>query len=139
MKNNKTKEVYENYVCPSCFNKLYECSCEHGFLPYTLLMIDEGIQEHVRVLNQKGYTTLDSCESHTRHENMYISFVRDYGFGKTLPMPEGFDKLKRNNAVSVMYGRSLTDEEFEDKKKEYLSNLLEWCNNLPSRTNSNIS
>lgn len=137
MKNDKTKDMYENYVCPSCFNKLYECSCEHGFLPYNLLMIDSGIQEHVRVLNQKGYTTLDSCESHNRYENMYISFVSDYGFGNTLPLPKGFEKLKKNNAVSIMYGRGCTDGEFEGKKKEYLNNLLDWCRDLPSRVNRN--
>ena len=133
MKNNKTKNVYENYVCPACFNRLHECSCKHGLLPHSLIMIDKEIQEHVRILNQKGYITLDSCESHNKYGNMYISFVLDYGFGDTLPLPKGFKKIKKNNAVSAMYDQRLTDEGMENKKNEYLKTLLDWCKDLPKR------
>lgn len=131
MKNNLTRNVYENYVCPTCFNKLYECSCKHGLLPHTLLMIDEGVQEHVRLLNKKGYITLDSCESHNKYGNLYISFVYDYGFGKSVMLPNGFKKLNKNHAVSIMYDQNLSDKEYEDKKQEYLETLLHWCEDLP--------
>ena len=127
----RNKESYMNYVCPYCFNTLDECICE-GYLPYHLIWIDSGIQEHVRVLNQKGYRTVDSCESHSKYGNMYISFVYDYGFGDTLPLPNGFERMKKNGAVSFIYKSGITDEEFEEQKREHLSNLLDWCYNLPS-------
>lgn len=127
----KNKESYMNYVCPHCFYTLDECKCENS-LPYYLIWIDKGIQEHVRILNQKGYRTNDSCESHSKYMNMYISFVYDYGFGDTLPLPNGFKRMKKNSAVSVLYNNKMTDEEFEIQKKEHLANLLEWCNSLPN-------
>lgn len=127
----KDKESYLNYVCPHCFCTLDKCKCDCN-LPYYLIWVDKGIQEHVKVLNQKGYRTNDSCESHSKYMNMYISFVCDYGFGDTLPLPNGFKRMKKNGAVSVLYNNKITDEEFEMQKKEHLNNLLEWCNSLPN-------
>ena len=129
--NKRDMDSYLNYVCPNCFNKVYDCRCIGDLMPFHLIMIDNGIQEHVRILNQKGYITLDSCECHSKSCNTYISFRRDYGFGTTLPIPEGFKKLNKNSAVSTMYDTNMTDEEFEKKKQENLNVLLEWCKALP--------
>lgn len=131
----RDKKSYMNYVCPHCFHTLDECTCEI-YLPYHLIWIDRGIQEHVRILNQKGYKTTNSCESHNKNTNMYISFAYDYGFGDTLPMPNGFDLMKSHNAVSFLYKGKTTDEEFEVQKKEHLADLLEWCRNLPKFNSS---
>lgn len=128
------KKSYKNFVCPYCFNTLDGCTCE-SHLPHYLIWIDSGIQEHIRILNQKGYRTKESCESHNRHMNMYISFAYDYGFGDTLPVPNGF-RLKRDNTVSLIYNKNITDDEFEVQKQRHLDSLLEWCRDLP-RYNDN--
>lgn len=119
-----------DYVCADCFNTLENCTCKNRPMKKVIIAVDKNIQEHVRILNQKGYITLDCCESHNKHGNMYISFTSDYGFGTALPLPNGFKKLKKC-AVSIMYKKNISDEEFSSKKKEYLDTLLEWCNNLP--------
>lgn len=118
----------EEYVCPKCFNMVNECTCD--YMPHYLIWIDSGIQKHVRILNEKGYKTNNSCESHNKNGNMYISFVFDYGFGDTLPLPKHFKRMK-NNVVSFMYDRKATDEEFNTQKKQRLADLLEWCLELP--------
>ena len=75
---NKNKEAYTNYVCPYCWNTLDKCTCEL-FPPYHLILIDRNIQEHVRLLNEKGYRTMACCEGHRmRCINTYITFADDY-------------------------------------------------------------
>lgn len=135
----RDKSIYENYVCPKCFYTLDKCKCT-SFPHYNIWWIDKGIQEHVRVLNEKGYKTQYSCESHTPQDNLYIMFYNKYDFGNTLPVPEGF-KCKNNvNTIEHVYGKDsktrkkMTKEEFETEKRKHLDVLLEWCKSLPEQT-----
>lgn len=122
---------YRDYVCPNCFNMLDDCECE--LRPYHLIMIDNGIQEHVRTLRNKGYITTGCCESHEEIcISIYISFAQDYGFGTTVQLPEGFKFNKRKNAIVSDFNRKLSRTEFESEKKKRLNALLEWCMNLPN-------
>lgn len=124
-------ELYRDYVCPNCFNTLDNCGCE--LRPYSLIMIDNGIQEHIRTLRNKGYVTTGCCESHEDIcISIYISFNTNYGFGTTIPLPEGFKFNKKKNAIIYDFNRKLSREEVETEKKNKLDALLEWCKNLPN-------
>ena len=123
MVNIELLEKYKNYVCPNCFNILGQCKC--GLKPYHLIMIDSKVQESVRILNEKGYITTGSCESHKEIcLDIYISFNRNYNF-ETLP--DGFIYDKNKYAVVYKY-RSKKD--IENQKEQKLFALLEWCKSL---------
>jgi hypothetical protein len=95
-------------------------------------MIDNGIQEHIRTLRNKGYITTGCCESHEDIcISIYISFNTNYGFGTTIQLPEGFKFNKNKNAIIYDFNRKLSREEIEERKKNKLIELLEWCKNLP--------
>lgn len=132
---------YGEYVCPHCFNQIVKCSCDA--LPRHLILIDEGIQEHVRILNDKGYATMFCCESHSVHQNLYIAFAYAYGFGGALPGPEGFKCKNGGKTVERIYGRDsrarkeMTAEAFEAEKKKSLESLLAWAKALPENTGPN--
>lgn len=131
----KSKDAYMNYICPYCWNTLDDCTCEL-FPPYHLILIDRNIQEHIRLLNQKGYRTTACCEGHrTICLNTYIAFSDNY-FADT-GLPEGFEWDKKRRIVTYTYPMKLTEEEMEELKKEKLETLLEWCKNLPSRNMEN--
>lgn len=130
--NKRGIESYLNYVCPCCFNQLMDCKCNGDLFPMSMIMVDLGVQEAVRILNKKGYRTLDSCEGHSKYSNTYISFRSNYGFGESLPLPDGFGKMKKNHAVSTMYDMSLSDECYELQKKMNLDALLSWAESLPT-------
>ena len=124
-------ELYKDYVCPTCYNLVDNCSCD--LRPYHLIMIDRGIQEHIRVLRNKGYITVGCCESH--HEVclvIYIAFAKDYGFGKTISLPDGFKYNKTKRSIVYNYNKKLSMEEIEIEKKIRLNQLLEWCKQLPN-------
>ena len=129
-------DIYFDYVCEKCFRTPMECTCE--FKPWNLKFIDRGIQEHVRILNEKGYITNGCCESHYKGNcvNINICFIRDYGFGKTLPLPDGFKTIKSKYAVIYEYKnvKKITEEDMNIQKKAQLNKLLEWCNSLPACT-----
>lgn len=127
----KSKAAYMNYICPYCWNTLNNCTCEL-FPPYHLIFIDKGIQEHIRILNEKGYRTTGCCEGHMKIcINTYIAFSDNYF--KDTDIPEGFRYNKKRKMVTYTYSTRLTKEKMEELKKEKLEVLLEWCNNLPSR------
>lgn len=122
---------YKDYVCPNCFHTLDNCECE--LRPYSLIMIDSGIQEHIRILRSKGYITTGCCESHEEIcISIYISFNVDYGFGAIIKLPEGFKFNKKKNAIIYDFNKKLSREEIEKEKKNKLIELLEWCKNLPN-------
>ena len=131
---------YGEYVCPHCFNQIDKCSCEA--LPGHLILIDEGIQEHVRILNDKGYATMFCCESHNPHHNLYVSFAYAHGFGGALPGPEGFKCKNSGRTVEHLYGKDsrarkkMTPDQFEAEKKASLESLLAWAKALPENTGS---
>lgn len=133
----KNKKAYENFVCPHCWNTLNKCTCDI-FPPYHLIFIDRNIQEHVRILNEKGYHTTGCCEGHLEHHkerkgsaNTHIICGRDYF--KETGIPEGFKYCKRGMGVAYDYSSKLTKEQFIAIKEEKLAVLLEWVKSLPNR------
>lgn len=131
----KNKDVYMNYICPYCWNTLDNCTCDL-FPPYHLIYIDKNIQEHIRVLNEKGYRTTACCESHMDIcINTYIAFADNY-FTHT-DTPDGFKYDKKRRMVTYTYSTKLTEEKMEELKKEKLETLLEWCKSLPNRSMEN--
>ena len=123
-----------NYVCPYCWNTINKCICDL-FPPYHLILIDEGIQEHIRILNEKGYHTTGCCEGHDKVcINTYIAFARDYFEDDDIP--EGFKYNKKKRIVSYTYSTKLKRDNMKELKKEKLEVLLEWCKSLPNKNNN---
>ena len=88
----KNKDAYMNYVCPYCWHTLNKCTCEL-FPPYHLMFIDRNIQEHIRILNEKGYRTTGCCEGHREVcISTYVSFANDYLDGINMPNRFKYDK-----------------------------------------------
>ena len=88
------------------------------------------------ILNEKGYCTTNSCESHNQNGNMYVAFAFDYGFDETA-LPCDFVYVKKGQAVSFMYKHCPTDEEFAVQKREHLAVLLDWCRASPASPQPN--
>lgn len=126
----RDKSIYENYVCPSCFNQMDKCTCD-VFPNYYLIWIDKGIQEHIKTLNDKGYDTEYSCESHEPKNIIYITFCKEHGIGNNIPIPEGFKYTKSRCHLEHRYDKKMSMEDFEKEKQKHLDILLEWCRNLP--------
>lgn len=130
----KSKAAYMNYVCPYCWNTINKCTCDL-FPPYHLILIDEGIQEHIRILNEKGYHTTGCCEGHDKVcINTYIAFARDYF--KETDIPEGFKYNKKKRMINYTYSTKLKRDNIKELKREKLEVLLEWCKNLPNKNNN---
>lgn len=127
----RSKAAYINYVCPYCWHTLNKCTCDL-FPPYHLILIDENIQEHIRILNEKGYRTTACCEGHMKVcINTYIAFADDYF--QDVGTPEGFKYNKKRRTIAYTYSAKFTKEQMEEIKKEKLETLLEWCKMLPNR------
>lgn len=126
--------AYFNYVCPQCFCSLDECKCVN--YPTSLIHIDRNIQQHVRILHDKGYATLYCCESHYTESGekreIYISFAKEYGFGDRVTIPNGFHYNKQHRLLGCMIKKNLTEEQMNKVKTEKLAKLLEWCKDLPN-------
>ena len=132
MKNTGKMSAYKNYVCPVCFQQLPNCECEVN-MPYTLLFIDEKIQEHIRLLNRKGYMTSGCCESHYDRENgtnIHISFTMLPKKEYLDTLPKGF-KYYKPDAIICYISPKHTKAEFEEIKTQKLSELLDWVKSLP--------
>lgn len=131
----KSKTAYMNYVCPYCWNTLNNCTCDL-FPPYHLVFIDKNIQEHIRILNEKGYRTVGCCEGHVKVcINTYIAFSDNYF--KDTGTPDGFKYDKKRRIVTYTYSTKLSKEDMERIKEEKLKTLLEWCKSLPNRNTEN--
>lgn len=131
----KSKAAYINYVCPYCWHTLNKCTCDL-FPPYHLIFIDKDIQEHICMLNEKGYRTTGCCEGHMKVcLNTYISFADNYF--KDTGIPDGFRYDKKRRMITYTYSTKLTKEKMEEIKKEKLDTLLEWCESLPNRSMKN--
>lgn len=132
------EDLILNYVCPRCFHNIYKCKCDSKPY-YSLWWIDRNIQEIIRILNQKGYKTQYSCESHDPQSTIYISFMNRCQPDHTIPAPNGFELKGGGNIIEHKYGKDsrarkkMTMEEFEAEKKECLANLLEWAKALPEQ------
>lgn len=127
----KNKEAYMNFVCPYCWHTLDNCICDL-FPPYHLIFIDRNIQEHIRLLNEKGYRTMGCCEGHREVcINTYITFPEDYF--KEINTPKGFKYDRKRRTITYAYSMKLTEEKMEELKAEKLKVLLEWIKSLPNR------
>lgn len=127
----KSKSAYMNYICPYCWHTLNNCTCDL-FPPYHLIFIDKNIQEHIRILNEKGYYTTACCEGHIKVcINTYVAFADNYFVG--VGIPEGFRYDKKRKTISYTYSTKLSKVEMEKVKMEKLETLLEWCKRLPNR------
>lgn len=123
--------LYLSYVCPQCFCSLDECKCSHH--PTSLIHIDRNIQQHIRILHDKGYATLFCCESHYgMPSEIYISFAREYGFGDGVSLPNGFQYNRNYRQLQYSFRRNLSEEQMNQIKAEKLEELLQWCENLPN-------
>lgn len=127
----KNLHTYKEYVCPECFKQLPECKCPS--LPWHLVQIDLGIQEQIRILNNKGYNTCFCCSGHYDPSSLviYIKFGRPYLFDR---FPEEFKYNKRNQTLSYTYTKKdkKTEEIYKERQAKLLADLLEWANELPS-------
>ena len=131
----RNKDAYMNYICPHCWNTLDNCSC-HVFPPYHLTLIDRNIQEHIRILNEKGYRTTACCEGHREVcLSTYVAFANNY-FDDT-SVPDGFKYDEKGQMIIYTYSTKLTGEKMEEIKKEKLTTMLEWCKKLPNRNMEN--
>lgn len=132
----RRKKDYRDFVCSKCLRQLPECKCEYNY--YGLINIDEGIQDTIRILNEKKYTTTGCCEGHYRNENdleyvgndiIFVSFAFNVKFDK-----EPID-FKWNNRKNMYYyelkSRGKTKEEYYKDKIEHLKILLDWAESLP--------
>ena len=127
----KNKKAYEHYVCPYCWNALNKCTCDI-FPPYHLVFIDKNMQEHIRLLNNKGYRTTSCCEGHKEVcMNTYIAFADNYF--DDISAPDGFKYDKKRKIVTHTYSTKLSEEKMEELKKDNLFTLLEWCKSLPNK------
>ena len=135
MKNTRTMEIYNQYVCPKCFHKLPECTCGES-IPETLLHIDEGLQEHIRILCNKGYYTTVCCEGHWNEEHgiyTYIGCKADIDKAVDIfPLPDGFKLDRRNKIINCKIKSDLGKEKAEELKAKRLNDLLEWIESLPA-------
>ena len=127
----KDKEAYMNFVCPHCWYTLNKCTCDI-FPPYHLIFVDKNIQEHIRLLNEKGYNTTGCCEGHQKIcISTYIAFPEDYF--EELGVAEGFKYNKKRGMIIYDYSQKLTEEKMEELKAEKLKVLLDWIKSLPNR------
>ena len=125
------KKRMKDYVCEVCFYQLKSCKCVGGS-PYRMIMIDEEIQEHIRILKDKKYITTGSCAGHQEIcFCTYISFAIDYDFG-SMQLPKDFVYNKKRRTITYEYQRGLSKECFKKLRKEKLNDLLEWCRTLPT-------
>lgn len=124
----RSKKLYELYVCPKCFNQLNKCTCKL-YPPYELIMIDKKLQDHIRLLNEKGYRTWACCEGHAAGEEIYIRLLVTRDMLKT-KLPSGF-WFDKSEFIRCRIPKECGDG-FEEFKDERLSELKEWIINLPS-------
>ena len=123
----KNLSHYRNYVCPECFEQLNVCRC--NFMPHSLIMIDEGVQECVRELNKKNYRTSGCCEGHFRGvcRDLYISFGIEYNVFDNLP--DGFYYNEKRRMIIYVYNAE-NQADFEVEKIIAAEKLTEWVKSL---------
>ena len=127
----KDETLIDYYVCSNCFSRVMDCNCDH-FPSGTLIYIDKGIQEHIKILRSKKYMTTSSCESHSPNGGIQITFSRYDGI-EGLELPEGFVGQPFGTSVEFHYPKNMSTKDFKSEKKKRLAILLEWCKNLPER------
>lgn len=130
MKVRRSKKVLENYVCPTCWHQVQNCTCQ-CYPPWSLVMIDVNIQEIIRTLNEKGYQTIGCCESHFGDScSIYVAFPFDMEFPT---LPDGFSYSKRKPSVSYMFKKNERENKdlYEWTKAKKIEALSIWARDLP--------
>lgn len=119
------------YVCPRCFNRVEQCTCE--YYPESLAQLDRNIWPIVKVLNEKWYFTDSCCEGHIgSNEMMYIIFKKSYKF--KVPLPKGFEGNSATLKANIC-GRS--EQAKKRNKRKLLNSLYDWACSLESRKPEN--
>lgn len=138
MKNHK----YTDYVCPICWHKLTECTCD--FDNNNLIQIDEGMQYAIRELNKKGYRTECCCEGHymdcLKGGDMYITFRQGSdpegcpnGWNRCICKDEYHPTVLINHTIkSGSKAKSKWRPYFEEGKIKSLEALNRWVDSLPN-------
>lgn len=139
------KKQFSDYVCPHCFLQLQDCTCGENYSPQSLIQIDEGIQDPVRMCNMKGWFTTGCCEGHPHDQSKgvgaYIQFDADYvppyfPMGWTVSKHSG---QRRGESVVNLSKVAKVHTKFPEKKlgmllkkkDELLQELTEWADSLP--------
>lgn len=129
----RNKQAYNNFVCPKCFRQLNKCTCPY-FPPWTLIFIDEHIQDQVRILNEKGYVTTGCCEAHFDMPGSWTHVCLQENYPEIVEhLPVNYKYMKGKHAIYFAYPQGLTEEEHAAMKEKALSVLLDWCKGLPAR------
>lgn len=125
----RNKSVFNRYVCYTCFKRVNECTCEF-YPPTSLIMIDEAMQDIVRIMNEKGFRTMGCCESHYKGvcQCIYVA-IGSFKYEITT-FPEGFVWNRYRHSLAHEYKRNISKEEFEAEKAKYLKILREWVDTL---------
>ena len=132
---------YRSYVCSSCYAPMGECACDACWGadsgPWSLTWVDPAIQEHVRILEKKGYSTEFRCAGHEPGEGPVIQFLCLHPFGVTLPVPPGFTWHKFRatlyaTPLDADKASTMTPRELKERDERLLVDLLAWCHDLPN-------
>lgn len=123
--NFKIRHTEKDYVCPICFNRIKNCTCE--FDSFNLIMIDRKIQTIIKKLNQKHYFTQACCEGHYKGQNKIVSGYISFKTNKPEGCPQGW-KVSRNEILYICKPKNKSD--FFIMQKEALLNLRKWVNSL---------
>lgn len=120
-----SKYRYKDYVCPQCWQKITKCKCKYQ--SWALIMIDEAIQDAIKILNNKRLKTEYCCAGHYKGEGAYTEIQVQF-FKKPNSYPEGWTNRDRN----IWYGFEPRNEnEFKEIQKREIENLIKWANSNP--------
>jgi hypothetical protein len=131
----------------------FRLPCPQEGCPGELLHLDDGIAEAVVILNEKGYTTVDSCSGHFNNASDLLTFYAHFAkdCSPASEPPDGFElvpgQATGNNGDSIWYfssGDTLdANAEFADfltfregnrtlQILEVNRRFLEWALTLPA-------
>lgn len=133
------KHTHKDYVCPICWHKIEECTC--NFDNEYLIQIDEGMQEIVRIFNEKKYFTASCCEGHINDNSkeivLCISFKNDPNI-----ILNNWEKWKIKEKGTINYiARAVCKSKIkenrlsflEEKKSIFLSEMLKAAKQIEKR------
>lgn len=121
-----------SYICPYCMNIVDECICRD--FPYQLIQIDTKMVPIIRILNMKGYKTVQCCAGHPRDgfhncPCIYIAFREKYDF---IPMyPSGAIYKNSDNSLQYYPKENSSYDELVEFQKAVLTKLQAWAESLP--------
>ena len=120
-------------VCDKCFRP--KCNCNSN----SKIEIDDRITEHIRILNEKGYTTEFCCSGHKENQifQCYVLFKNQEHF---LDLPKDFTlynrgKQKKNRLLEFVDKKwnKKSDSSKDLTMETVWNNLYTWCLKLPNK------